>query len=80
VVLRARIPEDVEQEVYALLVIYQALRTAMADAAMTVPGTDPTAPASVSRVAEPVRAAALQSARSQARPITARTASGVSCR
>jgi phage baseplate assembly protein W len=31
----------VDQEVYALLVTYQALRTAIADAAATVPGTDP---------------------------------------
>jgi hypothetical protein len=31
----------VDQEVYALLVTYQALRTAIADAASTVPGTDP---------------------------------------
>ena len=30
-----------DQEVYALLVTYQALRTAIADAAGTVPGTDP---------------------------------------
>jgi Insertion element 4 transposase N-terminal/Transposase DDE domain len=40
-VLRARTPDGVEQEVYALLVTYQALRTALADAASTVPGTDP---------------------------------------
>jgi hypothetical protein len=40
-VLRARTPAGVEQEVYALLVTYQAIRTAMADAASTVPGTDP---------------------------------------
>jgi hypothetical protein len=40
-VLRARTPQGVDQEVYALLVTYQALRTAMADAASTVPGTDP---------------------------------------
>jgi hypothetical protein len=40
-VLRARTPPGVEQEVYALLVTYQALRTAIADAAATVPGTDP---------------------------------------
>jgi hypothetical protein len=40
-VLRARTPAGVEQEVYALLVTYQALRTAIADAAATVPGTDP---------------------------------------
>jgi Insertion element 4 transposase N-terminal/Transposase DDE domain len=40
-VLRARTPDGIEQEVYALLVTYQALRTAIADAAGTVPGTDP---------------------------------------
>jgi hypothetical protein len=40
-VLRARTPDGVDQEVYALLVTYQALRTAIADAASTVPGTDP---------------------------------------
>jgi len=40
-VLRARTPAGIEQEVYALLITYQALRTALADAASTVPGTDP---------------------------------------
>jgi hypothetical protein len=40
-VLRARTPDGIEQEVYALLVAYQALRTAIADAAATAPGTDP---------------------------------------
>jgi hypothetical protein len=40
-VLRARTPDGIEQEIYALLVTYQALRTAIADAACTVPGTDP---------------------------------------
>jgi hypothetical protein len=40
-VLRARTPDGVEQEVWALLVTYQALRTALADAASTVPGADP---------------------------------------
>jgi hypothetical protein len=40
-VLRARTPEGIEQEVYALLVTYQALRTAIADATATAPGTDP---------------------------------------
>jgi hypothetical protein len=40
-VLRARTPAGVDQEVYALLVTYQVLRTAIADAAGTVPGTDP---------------------------------------
>jgi hypothetical protein len=40
-VLRARTPGGIEQEVYALLVTYQALRTAIADAASTAPGTDP---------------------------------------
>ena len=40
-VLRARTPDGIEQEIYALLVTYQALRTAIADAASTVPGADP---------------------------------------
>ena len=40
-VLRARTPDGIEQEIYALLVTYQALRTAIADAAGTAPGTDP---------------------------------------
>jgi hypothetical protein len=40
-VLRARTPTGVEQEVYALLVTYQILRTAMADATSARPGTDP---------------------------------------
>jgi hypothetical protein len=40
-VLRARTPDGVEQEVYALLVTYQALRSAIAGAASTVPGADP---------------------------------------
>jgi len=40
-VLRARTPDGIEQEIYALLVTYQVLRTAIADAASTVPGTDP---------------------------------------
>ncbi|WP_301184668.1 IS4 family transposase [Streptomyces niphimycinicus] len=40
-VLRARTPAGTEQEVWALLVAYQALRTAMTDATDSVPGTDP---------------------------------------
>lgn len=40
-VLRARTPGGIEQEIWALLVTYQALRTAIADAASTAPGTDP---------------------------------------
>jgi len=40
-VLRARTPGGIEQEIYALLITYQALRTAIADAASTAPGTDP---------------------------------------
>jgi Insertion element 4 transposase N-terminal/Transposase DDE domain len=40
-VLRARTPAGIDQEVHALLVAYQVLRTAMADAAAAVPGTDP---------------------------------------
>jgi Insertion element 4 transposase N-terminal/Transposase DDE domain len=40
-VLRARTPAGIDQEIYALLVIYQTLRTAMADATAAQPGTDP---------------------------------------
>jgi transposase IS4-like protein/DDE family transposase len=40
-VLRARTPAGVAQEVYALLVTYQVLRTAMTDATDSIPGTDP---------------------------------------
>jgi Insertion element 4 transposase N-terminal/Transposase DDE domain len=40
-VLRARTPAGITQEIYALLVTYQLLRTAMADAASTRPGTSP---------------------------------------
>jgi hypothetical protein len=40
-VLRARTPAGIDQEIYALLVTYQLLRTAIADAASTRPGTDP---------------------------------------
>jgi hypothetical protein len=40
-VLRARTPGGIDQEVYALLVCYQLLRLAMADATATQPGTDP---------------------------------------
>ena len=40
-VLRARTPAGIDQEICALLVTYQLLRTAMADATTAVPGTDP---------------------------------------
>ncbi|MEW1773653.1 hypothetical protein [Streptomyces sp. NPDC086777] len=40
-VLRARTPDGMEQEVWALLVAYQAPRTAMSDATDSIPGTDP---------------------------------------
>jgi hypothetical protein len=40
-VLRARTPDGVAQELYALLVAYQALRITIADAALTRPGLDP---------------------------------------
>jgi hypothetical protein len=40
-VLRARTPVGIEQEIYALLVTYQLLRTAMADATSTRPDVDP---------------------------------------
>jgi len=40
-VLRARTPTGVAQEVYALLVTYQALRIAIADTALATPGMTP---------------------------------------
>ena len=40
-VLRARTPTGIDQEVHALLVCYQLLRLAMADATSTQPGIDP---------------------------------------
>ena len=40
-VLRARTPTRIEQEVYALLVVYHLLHTAMADATSTRPDVDP---------------------------------------
>jgi Transposase DDE domain/Insertion element 4 transposase N-terminal len=40
-VLRARTPTGVEQEIYALLITYQLIRTAMTDATNTQPDTDP---------------------------------------
>jgi hypothetical protein len=40
-VLRARTADGITQEIYALLITYQLLRTAMADATSTQPGTDP---------------------------------------
>ncbi|WP_351229049.1 IS4 family transposase [Streptomyces sp. NPDC002133] len=40
-VLRSQEPRGLEQEVWALLTLYQALRMAMADAVESVPGTDP---------------------------------------
>jgi hypothetical protein len=40
-VLRARTPAGITQEIYALLVVYQLLRTAMNDATATRAGTDP---------------------------------------
>jgi hypothetical protein len=40
-VLRSHDPPGLEQEIWALLALYQALRRAMVTAAETVPGTDP---------------------------------------
>ncbi|MEV8510677.1 IS4 family transposase, partial [Actinoplanes sp. NPDC051475] len=40
-VLRARTPDGIQQEIYALLSAYQLLRTAMVDATDSQPGTDP---------------------------------------
>ncbi|MFE9658400.1 IS4 family transposase [Micromonospora sp. NPDC006431] len=40
-VLRARTPDGVDQEIHALLIAYQVLRTAMVDATDSQPGLDP---------------------------------------
>lgn len=40
-VLRSKDPVGIEQEMWALLTLYQALRTVMVTAAESVPGTDP---------------------------------------
>lgn len=40
-ILRSKDPAGIEQEIWALLTVYQALRTAMCDAVETAPGTDP---------------------------------------
>jgi hypothetical protein len=40
-VLRARTPDGIDQELHALLIIYQILRTAMTDATDSRPGLDP---------------------------------------
>ena len=40
-VLRARTPNGIDQEVHALLIVYQILRTAMTDATDSRPGLDP---------------------------------------
>ena len=40
-VLRSRDPAGLEQEIWALLALYQAIRREMTLAAETVPGTDP---------------------------------------
>jgi Insertion element 4 transposase N-terminal/Transposase DDE domain len=40
-VLRSQTPAGIEQEMWALLALYQALRIAVTDAVATAPGTDP---------------------------------------
>ncbi|MGW3606790.1 IS4 family transposase [Micromonospora sp. NPDC005161] len=40
-VLRARTPDGIDQEIHALLIVYQLLRTAMVDATDSRPGLDP---------------------------------------
>jgi hypothetical protein len=40
-ILRSGDPAGLQQEMWALLALYQALRTAITDAVQTVPGTDP---------------------------------------
>jgi hypothetical protein len=52
-VLRARTPDGIDQEVHALLVIYQLLRTAMVNATDSNPAPIPTGPASPPRSTPP---------------------------
>jgi len=52
-VLRAKTPGGVDQEIYALLVTYQALRIAIADATIARPGLDPDRAASPSPCTPP---------------------------
>ena len=52
-VLRARTPPGVEQEIYALLITYQALRIAISDAVLTRPNVDPDRGSSASRSTPP---------------------------
>jgi transposase IS4-like protein/DDE family transposase len=40
-VLRSRTPDGIDQEIHALLIVYQLLRTAMVDATDSQPGLDP---------------------------------------
>jgi hypothetical protein len=40
-VLRSRTPDGIDQEIHALLIVYQALRTAIVDATDSRPGLDP---------------------------------------
>ncbi|MEN3615747.1 transposase [Plantactinospora sp. ZYX-F-223] len=40
-VLRARTPDGIDQEIHALLIVYQVSRTAMVDATDSRPGVDP---------------------------------------
>jgi hypothetical protein len=40
-VLRSRTPDGIDQEIHALLIVYQLLRTAMVDATDSRPGLDP---------------------------------------
>jgi hypothetical protein len=40
-VLRAQTPDGIDQEIHALLIVYQILRTAMVDATDSQPGLDP---------------------------------------
>jgi len=54
-VLRSGDPAGLEQEMRALLALYQALRIAVTDAVQTVPGTDPIGPATRSPSRPPRR-------------------------
>jgi Insertion element 4 transposase N-terminal/Transposase DDE domain len=64
-VLRSGDPAGLQQETWALLALYQALRTAIADAVQGVPGTDP------DRASWQVAVAAAQNLAAAARNVTA---------
>jgi len=72
-VLRSGDPAGVEQEMWALLALYQALRIAITDAVATVPGTDP------DRASYQIAARASRESRPTPRTWNAASAAGKYC-